>query len=121
MAKHYTIDIDGVEYEAVTASAMDQLSALQIVVNYEALFAVKDGSSDQATALSFARINSHDFKTLCELLVKEKVTKEGVPVAANMFTDNIANYALLVGKAAQVNLGGFYELRTDVGGASLEQ
>lgn len=121
MAKHYTIEIDGKKYQGVTASAADQLEALQIVVNYETLFAIKDGASDQATALSFLRMNSADFRRVADLLVKDKVTISDVPVAPNMFTDNVAQYALLVGIAARENLSGFYGLQAQTSGASLEQ
>lgn len=114
----YTIEIDGEEYNAETASAKDQYQALHIAANSKLILGIKEDMSDQGLVLTLMSLSWSDLNTLGKLLVKDKVFRDEVPVGQNMFHDNPAGYALLVGKAARENLSGFFDLSGERSGAA---
>lgn len=109
----FEIEVAGVEYVGETASARDQFQALHIAANSRLLVGMQEGVSDQALVLSLLALDWPDLQRLESLLVKEKIKRaeDDAPVAGNLFRDDPASYALLIGLAARENLAGFYALR----------
>lgn len=108
----YTITIHDVDYTGETASAKEQYQALHIAANSKLIIGLKDEVSDQGLVLMLMSLPWADLQTLEKLLIKDKVSRDSdsVPVAANLFRDDPAGFALLVGKAARENLQGFFAL-----------
>lgn len=108
----YTLTIHDVDYTGETASAKEQYQALHIAANSKLILGIKEDMSDQGLVLTLMSLPWSDLQTLEKLLIKDKITRDSddVPVAQNLFRDDPAGYALLVGKAARENLAGFFEL-----------
>jgi len=108
------------EYKGETAPATKQWEALHIALNSKLVLGMKEGVSDQALVVMVMGTPREDIKRLESLLLTDMVMRadDDVPVAVNLFKDSIQEYALLLGKVARENLGGFYELRSDNGNAT---
>lgn len=115
----FTVEVAGVEYRGETAPATKQWDALHLALNSKLVLGIKEGVSDQALVMMLMSMNRDDISRLDSLLVRDHVTREsdGVPVASNLFRDEIQNYALLLGRVASENLKGFYSLRASNGSA----
>lgn len=115
----FEIEVNGVEYSGETASAKSQYQALHIAANSRLLVGMQEGVTDQALVLTLMSLPWEELQKLEALLIKEKVKRvqagadeDGdIPVGINLFRDDPASYALLVGKVARENLSGFYALR----------
>lgn len=110
----FEIEIAGVEYVGETASAREQFQALHVAANSRLLIGMQEGVTDKGLVLSLMALDWADLQRLESLLIKgDKVKRaeDSVPVAANLFQDDPASYALLIGQVARENLAGFYALR----------
>lgn len=119
----FTVEVDGVEYRGETAPATKQWDALHLALNSKLVLGIKEGVSDQALVMMLMSMSRDDLSKLESLLLKDQVTREsdGLPVASNLFRDEIQNYALLLGKVASENLKGFYTLRANNGSAGASE
>lgn len=107
-------------YKGETASAADQLQALHIACNSNLVLALKGEEEDMSLVIILMRLEWDQLNQLEALLLRDKVTRDGLPVARNMFRDNIQEYCLLLGRAAQKNLANFYSLRSGAEKAAAE-
>lgn len=108
----FEIEVNGTKYTGETASAQDQYQALHIAANSRLLVGMQESVTDQALVLTLMTLGWAELKKLESLLVDGLVTREDkVPVGDNLFRDDPASYALLVGKVARENLAGFFKLR----------
>lgn len=115
----FEIEVNGTKYTGETASAQDQYQALHIAANSRLLVGMQESVTDQALVLTLMTLGWVELKKLESLLVDGLVTREDkVPVGDNLFRDDPASYALLVGKVARENLAGFFKLRGQAGDGS---
>lgn len=122
MAKQFTIDVGGESFSGTTASATAQMEALHVAMRTGIVAAVKDSYSDMALVTALGSVGWEDLKRMEELMVKDCITRDsdGVPVAVNLFRDNVQDYYLLVMRALQENLAGFWQLRRQTGAPEAE-
>lgn len=108
----YSITINDQEYTGETASAKEQYEALHIALNSQLVLGLKDDITEKGLVLSLMSLRWDELQKLEKLLVKGKITRDAddVPAAQNLFRDDPASWALLVGEAAKANLRGFYSL-----------
>lgn len=110
--RKYTVDIDGTVYTGSTASAKNQLEALHIVGRTGFIAVLKEGTTDMGSVTFLLQIPFTDVKKLIDLVVKDLITtSDKVPVAENLFEDDIQNYYLLLSCALKENLINFWKLR----------
>jgi len=123
MAKEYTVDVGGESFSGVTASAQAQMEALHIAMRTGIVAAIREGHSDMGLVTALGGISWDDLKRLQELVIKDCVTRESdeMPVGVNLFRDNVQDYYLLLMKALQENLAGFWQLRRQTGAQGAEQ
>jgi len=123
MAKEYTIEVGGDSYSGVTASAQAQMEALHIAMRTGIVAAVKEGHSDMGLVAALGGVAWDDLKRLQELVIKDCIKRESdeVPVGVNLFRDNVQDFYLLIMKALQENLAGFWQLRRQTGAGEAEQ
>lgn len=123
MAKEYIIEIGGDTFSGVTASAQAQMEALHVAMRTGIVAAVKEGHSDMGLVTALGGVSWDDLKRLQDLVVKDCITRDSddVPVAVNLFRDNVQDYYLLIMKALQENLAGFWQLRRQTGAQGAEQ
>lgn len=113
MARNIEIEINEVSYTGQTASAKDQIELLQIATANGILPVLKAGASEMALAASIASLDAHSLKRVKELaLTGGNVIRatDSVPVAENLFQDQIQFYMLLLGRVVQENIGPFWSL-----------
>ncbi len=122
MAKNFTIEIDDAQYEGQTVSAKSQMEALHIAMRTNLIVALKpEEPSDMAIVSVFAGMEYKDVQTLAGLLTKDIKRSDGVPVAENLFQDNIQDYYLFIAYVARENLAGFWKLRRQTADRAAEQ
>ena len=109
--RSYSITIDGKSYNGTTASAKNQFEALHIAGKYGLVVHLKDDISDMASVTLLLQIPFEEVNRLVALLITDQVKFGEVPVAENLFVDNIQNYYLLLAKVMYENLGNFWKLR----------
>ncbi|WJV60998.1 hypothetical protein PCO87_13805 [Pectobacteriaceae bacterium C52] len=113
MGRKIEVEIDGVMYSGATASAKEQLEMLQIVTRNGILPALGEGSSDMGLAVSLANADALSLNRLKDLCIKNgKIVRDAdsIPVAENLFQDQVQNYLLLLGRVLQENVGPFWRL-----------
>ncbi|PWC10659.1 hypothetical protein B4923_16190 [Brenneria roseae subsp. americana] len=113
MGRKIEVEIDSVTYSGATPSAKDQLEMLQIVTKNGILPALGKGSSDMGLAVALASADALSLNRLKELCIKNgKIVREAdsIPVAENLFQDQIQNYLLLLGRVLKENIGPFWTL-----------
>jgi hypothetical protein len=107
----FEIEIAGKIYKGSTASAKNQFEALHIAGFAGLIIALKDNVSDMAVVSQLLVMPFNDVQRIVDLLVKDLLfCADKVPVAENLFADNIQDYYLLIAKTAKENLGNFWQL-----------
>ncbi|EHD21778.1 MULTISPECIES: phage tail assembly chaperone [Brenneria] len=113
MGRKIEVEIDGVTYSGATPSAKDQLEMLQIATKNSVLPALGDSASDMGLAVALASMDALSLNRLKELCIKNgKIVRDAdsIPVAENLFQDQIQNYLLLLGRVLKENIGPFWTL-----------
>ncbi|MFE8049313.1 hypothetical protein [Brenneria goodwinii] len=113
MGRKIEVEIDGVSYSGATPSAKDQLEMLQIVTKNGILPALGDGATDMGLAVALASADTLSLNRLKDLCIKNgKIVRDAdsIPVAENLFQDQIQNYLLLLGRVLKENIGPFWKL-----------
>lgn len=120
MAKQFTIDVGGASYSGTTASAQAQMEALHILMRTGLIASLREEHTDMGLVVALGALSWEDVKHLEALLMKDCVTRysDDVPVAVNLFRDNVQDYYLLLMKVVQENLAGFWTLRPRTEGAA---
>src|SRR5690625_1371853 len=123
MARQYTVEVDGRNYQGNTASAKDQFEALHIEGRTGLVAMLKKDASEMSMVALLLQIPFEDVLRLIELLVRDRIVREAdsVPVAENLFSDAIHGYYLLLAHALRENLAGFWQLRRPTGAEAAEQ
>jgi len=111
MARQFTVEIGDHEYEGTTASAKNQFEALHIAMRTGLVASFRDDAQDMSKVAVLGGLAFDDVKKLESLLVADKVERDKVPVASNLFGDDIQDYYLLIYEVIKENLGGFWKLR----------
>ena len=113
--REFSFEISDVEYSGKTASAKNQMDALHIMGRSSALMTVLKGDVAPMTmvAAMVSALSVDEVRQLESLLVKGCIVRaeDEVPVAANLFGDDIQDYYLLIGNTAIENLKGFWKLQ----------
>jgi hypothetical protein len=120
MARNIEVEINEVTYSGQTTSAKDQIELLQIATANGVLPVLKADVSDMALAASIASLDAHSLKRVKELALNGgKIIRlpDNVPVAENLFQDQIHLYMLLLGRIMQENIGPFWSLSLATEGA----
>ena len=112
MARTYTVEVGGIEYKGDTAPAKDQFESLHIAMRTGLVAHLRDEPSEMALVAMMGGLTYDDVKRLVQLLVSNRIQRaeDSVPVAENLFGDNIQDYYVLIGRAVQENLGNFWKL-----------
>jgi len=121
MAREYVVTVGGSEYKGRTASAKSQFEAMHVALR-TSLMSILDEDreySDMAVVGFFARVPFEEIQALVRLIVTDHIVRrdDEVPVAENLFQDNMQDYYLLIYKALCENLGGFWQLHRPTGEA----
>lgn len=113
MPRTYTTEVGGIDYRGDTAPAKDQFEALHIAMRTGLIAHIRGEPSDMALVAMMGGLKYEDVKRLVQLLVKDKIQRDedSVPVAENLFGDNIQDYYLLIGNAIRENLSPFWKLQ----------
>ncbi|MCC8375897.1 hypothetical protein GPY51_21965 [Photorhabdus laumondii subsp. laumondii] len=113
MGRKIEIEINGTTFSGATSSAKDQLEMLQIVAREGILPVMSDNSTEMGLAVSLATADASSLNRLKELCIKSgKIVRDAdnVPVAENLFQDEVQNYLVLLGKVLKENIGPFWTL-----------
>lgn len=113
MGRKIEVEINGTLFSGATASAKDQLEMLQIAAKEGILPAMSDSSTEMGLAVSLATADTLSLNRLKELCIKNgKIVRDAdnVPVAENLFQDEVQNYLVLLGKVLKENIGPFWQL-----------
>ncbi|OCA53944.1 phage tail assembly chaperone [Photorhabdus namnaonensis] len=113
MGRKIEVEINGTIFSGATASAKDQLEMLQIAAKEGILPAMSDSSTEMGLAVSLATADTLSLNRLKELCIKNgKIVRDAdnVPVAENLFQDEVQNYLVLLGKVLKENIGPFWQL-----------
>ena len=125
MAREFTVDVDGAEYIGTTANAKNQLEALHLCMKTAYVTFLEEGKdySDMGVVGAFVNMPFDQVQKLEKLLVSGNVLRrdDEVPVAPNLFVDDIHNYYLLIHRVLRENLGGFWKLQRPTNAKSVEQ
>ncbi|RAW93959.1 MULTISPECIES: phage tail assembly chaperone [unclassified Photorhabdus] len=125
MGRKIEVDVNGTIFSGATASAKDQLEMLQIAAKAGILPALSDGSTEMGLAVSLATADASSLNRLKELCIKNgNIVRDAdnVPVAENLFQDEVQNYLVLLGKVLKENVGPFWKLSAgSENGAEAEQ
>ena len=119
MSRKIEVEINDVVYTGQTTSAKDQIELLQIATTNGVLPVLKSDVSDMALAASMASLDAHSLKRVKDLalnggnIIRES---DNVPVAENLFQDQIHAYMLLLGRVMQENIGPFWSLSLETKG-----
>ena len=116
--REYEVTIGDDVYIGQTASAKAQFEALHIAGRTGLVAMLKDGAADMSMVALLLQIPFSDVQKLADLVIKGQITRQsdGVPVAENLFTDEIHNYYLLLALALRENIGPFWQLRRQTEG-----
>lgn len=125
MSREYVFTIGEHDYLGETASAKNQLEAMHICLR-TTLMSILDESknySEMGTVGFFANVSFEDIQRLVSLVVAGKINRrtDEVPVAENLFSDDIQDFYLLIYHALRENLGGFWQLQRPTSGKAVEQ
>ncbi|EPK7771287.1 phage tail assembly chaperone [Klebsiella oxytoca] len=113
MARKIEIQINDVLYIGDTAPARDQLEMLTIASQNMMLPVLAKGVSDMALVAAFSSLNISTIERLKDLVIKKgefRRSADGVPVAENIFQDEVHLFLLLMGRALEENIGPFWKL-----------
>lgn len=125
MAREFDLEVGGMTLRGKTAPATAQHEALHIAMRTSLVVMLSDpeGVSDMGAVATLGGIDYGDVTRLEELLVKGNVwrAEDDVPVAANLFADQIEAYYLMLFRVVSENLAGFWKLQRPEGGQAVEQ
>lgn len=113
MGRKIEIKINDVMYDGDTAPARDQLEMLTIASQNMMLPVLAKGVSDMALVAAFSSLNISTIERLKDLVIKKgefRRSADGVPVAENIFQDEVHLFLLLMGRAVEENIGPFWKL-----------
>lgn len=113
MARKIEIQINDVLYIGDTAPARDQLEMLTIASQNMMLPVLAKGVSDMALVAAFSSLNISTIERLKDLVIKKgefRRSADSVPVAENIFQDEVHLFLLLMGRALEENIGPFWKL-----------
>lgn len=113
MGRKIEITINDVLYIGDTSPARDQLEMLTIASQFGLLAGTAKNVGDMAVVTVLSTLNMATIERLKELVLRKgnfKRTLDDVPVAENMFQDEIHNFLLLIGRALGDNIGPFWKL-----------
>ncbi|HAT1590646.1 phage tail assembly chaperone [Klebsiella oxytoca] len=113
MGRKIEIKINDVMYDGDTAPARDQLEMLTIASQNMMLPVLAKGVSDMALVAAFSSLNISTIERLKDLVIKKgefRRSADGVPVAENIFQDEVHLFLLLMGRALEENIGPFWKL-----------
>ncbi|HFK4650164.1 TPA: phage tail assembly chaperone, partial [Serratia marcescens] len=118
MGRNISVEINDVIYSGATASAKDQVEMLQLASQCGLLPAISDTVTNMGLAASLSAVDAASFnrlKMLC--LTNGKIVRQidNIPVAENLFQDEIHNFMVLVGRVLKENIGPFWQLSSDGG------
>ena len=121
MSREYVVTLGDVEYKGRTASAKAQFEAMHVALRTSIMSILDEGKdySEMAVVGFFARVPFEEIQRIQKLLVADQIVRrdDDVPVAENLFADNMQDYYLLIYHALRENLGGFWQLHRPTGGA----
>ncbi|WP_460208445.1 phage tail assembly chaperone [Klebsiella oxytoca] len=113
MGRKIEIRINDVMYDGDTSPARDQLEMLTIASQNMMLPVLAKGVSDMALVAAFSSLNISTIERLKDLVIKKgefRRSADGVPVAENIFQDEVHLFLLLMGRALEENIGPFWKL-----------
>lgn len=113
MARKIEIIINDVLYVGDTSPARDQLEMLTIASQNMMLPVLAKGVSDMALVAAFSSLNISTIERLKDLVIKKgefRRSADSVPVAENIFQDEVHLFLLLMGRALEENIGPFWKL-----------
>lgn len=113
MGRKIEIKINDVMYDGDTSPARDQLEMLTIASQNMMLPVLAKGVSDMALVAAFSSLNISTIQRLKDLVIKKgefRRSDDGVPVAENIFQDEVHLFLLLMGRALEENIGPFWKL-----------
>lgn len=113
MGRKIEIKINDVMYDGDTSPARDQLEMLTIASQNMMLPVLAKGVSDMALVAAFSSLNISTIERLKDLVIKKgelRRSADGVPVAENIFQDEVHLFLLLMGRALEENIGPFWKL-----------
>jgi len=123
--REFDLNVGDMRLRGQTAPAVNQHEALHIAMRTSLVVTLSDpdGISDMGAVATLGGIDYSDVKRLEELLVKNNVwrAEDDVPVAANLFADQIEAYYLIMFRVLSENLAGFWRLQRPDGGQAVEQ
>ncbi|EIM8479578.1 hypothetical protein [Serratia marcescens] len=116
MGRNISVEINDVIYSGATAPAKDQVEMLQLASRCGLLPAISDTVTNMGLAASLSAVDAASFnrlKVLC--LTNGKIVREvdNIPVAENLFQDEIHYFMVLVGRVLKENIGPFWRLSND--------
>lgn len=115
--RRYQIDIEGRAFSATTASAEEQFEALHIAGRTSLIGTIRESAKPEAVmVVMLGLLSMDDLNRLIALLVTDKVLTAGdnIPVAVNLFQDQVEQFYLLLAIAVLENLQGFSKLRSQL-------
>lgn len=113
MGRKIEITINDVLYLGDTSPARDQLEMLTIASQNMMLPVLAKGVSDMALVAAFSSLNISTIERLKDLVIKKgefRRSADSVPVAENIFQDEVHLFLLLMGRALEENIGPFWKL-----------
>ena len=113
MGRKIEITINDVMYVGDTSPARDQLEMLTIASQNMILPVLAKGVSDMALVAAFSSLNISTIERLKDLVIKKgefRRSADGVPVAENIFQDEVHLFLLLIGRVLEENIGPFWKL-----------
>ncbi|EIX9048195.1 hypothetical protein ORL88_12355 [Klebsiella oxytoca] len=113
MGRKIEVTINDVLYVGDTSPARDQLEMLTIASQNMMLPVLAKGVSDMALVAAFSSLNISTIERLKDLVIKKgefRRSADGVPVAENIFQDEVHLFLLLMGRALEENIGPFWNL-----------
>lgn len=113
MARSYEITVRDRTFIGMTASAVAQDEMLGLVgqAGILPLLNTDETISDMSKVTFMMTVPKNVRDRLAQLVTRDLIkTDEGVPVAINLFADNIQDWQLLIIEALRENLGGFFTL-----------
>jgi hypothetical protein len=116
MARKIEITVNAVLYTGDTAPARDQLEILNIVSQNGLLPVIDKKIGDMTIAATLSTLNLQAVERLKDLAVRKgglARASDNVPVAENMFQDEIHWFLVLLGRVVEENIGPFWQLKPE--------
>ncbi|TNV22828.1 hypothetical protein FH968_01940 [Buttiauxella sp. B2] len=116
MARKIEITVNNVLYTGDTAPARDQLEILNIISQNSLLPLMDKKVGDMTIAATLSTLNMGATQRLTELAIgKGGIIRstDTVPVAENMFQDEIHLFLVLLGRVVEENIGPFWQLKPE--------